>query len=131
HVRLLRAADPIESRGIMSNKATRMGRWTRLGNDPEQRAFVWVQHAASVEFDDDAKHVVVLQQVGNLFQLCRQPGKKEGIRAQARKYAKHSVRGGCSFFVIDDNTQRLAVRKGAGAVLDGRCSVAPRLECAK
>ena len=120
HVGLFRAADPVETRRIMSDKTTGPGQRGCLGNGPEQRTFAGVEHAASIEFDDDAKHVVVLQQIGE-FSLAvgrHQPGKKEGIGAQARKYAEHSVRGRRPFFVIDDKTQHLAIGKGTGAALD-------------
>ena len=55
---------------------------------PNSEPLVGVQHATSIKLDDDAKHVVVQQQVGSLFQSCYQPRKKERIGAQARKYAE-------------------------------------------
>ena len=56
--------------------------------------------------------------LGTFFSGGREPSKKEGIGAQARKHAKHSVRGRRPFFVIHDKMQVLAIRKGAGAALD-------------
>src|SRR5208337_3006689 len=118
HVCLFRAADPIETWRFMSDWASRPKRRTRFCNDPKQRAFVGIEPTASIEFDDDRKHVVVLQQVGSLFEHRRKPSKKEGIGAQARKHAKHSVRSRCPFFVIHNKIEFLAIREGAGAVLD-------------
>ncbi len=70
-----------------------------------------------VEFDDDRKHIVVLQQIGKLLKHCGRPRKIERIRAQARKYAEYSIRSRCTLFVIHDETQRLAIRTGASAAL--------------
>jgi hypothetical protein len=62
----------------MSNETPRSGQRACLGYGAEQRTFAGVEHAARIKFDDDAKHVVVLQQIGKLLQRWSvQPGKKE------------------------------------------------------
>ena len=89
HVGLLRAADPVKT-WRRTGEITRLGQRACLGNDREQRTLAGIEHAARITFDDDAKHIVVLQQIRNFFQLRRQPkpAHKERIRAQARKYAE-------------------------------------------
>ena len=98
---------------------------------PNSEPLLGVEHAACIEFDDDAEHIVVLQQVGELLQRLQKPGKDERIGAQARVNSEHAVRGRSPLLVIDDKTQYLSVRAGAGAALDWRCAVGPRFENVK
>ena len=84
---------------------------------PNSEPLLGVEHAARIEFDDDAEHVVVLQQVGKRLQRLQKPGKDERIGPQACVDPEHTVRGRCPFFVVDDNTQYLSVRAGEGAAL--------------
>ena len=86
---------------------------------PNSEPFAGVEHTASVELDDDAEHIVVLQQVWNLSSAM--PGSQARKNGSERKPANTrniAVRSRCALFVIHDKTERLAVRKSAGAALD-------------
>ena len=66
----------------MSDAAGRLRDRDGLGDRAEQRALRGVEHAARIELDDDAEHVVVLQQIWKLLERCGDPGEVERIGTQ-------------------------------------------------
>ena len=64
HVRLLGASDPVDAEDRMAEEGSLLRDRDGLGDRAEQRALRGIEHAARIELDDDAEHVVVLQQIG-------------------------------------------------------------------
>ena len=86
-----------------------------LGDRAEQRALRGIEHAARVELDDDAEHVVVLQQIGNLLERCGDPGEVERIGTQPGEHADIAFRCRRPLLVVHRERQRATARQRADA----------------
>jgi hypothetical protein len=76
----------------MSDPTVRLRNGNCLGDHAEQGTPRGVEHAARVELDDDAEHVVVLQQIGDLLERCGDPGQVERVGTQAGEHANIALR---------------------------------------
>ncbi len=118
YIGLFGLANPIEPHRRIADGGCGLRRRGRLGDCPEQRSFGWFQHPPCIEFDDDGKHVVVLQQIGNLpHRVQQQPGQVEWIRPQAGIDTEHPVRGRGTLLVVHHKAQRLPIRQCASSPL--------------
>jgi hypothetical protein len=63
-----------------------LGNGDCLGDGAEQRALRRIEQATGIELDDHGEDVGVLEQIGELPELCHVPGKVERIGAQPRKH---------------------------------------------
>ena len=68
HIGLLGTANPIDAWRLVSDKCAGPGNRHRFGDHREQRSLAGIKHALRVEFDDDAQHVVVEEQILKLLQ---------------------------------------------------------------
>ena len=104
---------PIQSKrgGSCPTRLFGLGSGVVSATTPNSEPLLGVEHAACIEFDDDAEHVIVLQQVGERLQRLQKPGKDERIGPQACVDPEHTVRGRCPLVVVDDNSA-IPVRQG-------------------
>jgi hypothetical protein len=102
----------------MSDWARGSWNWDGFSNDSEQGALAGIEHLASVKFDNNREHIVMLQQVGERLGMFYDPCKKEGIGSKTRKYSKHSVGRRCAFFVTHNKLQHLSIWTGQSATLN-------------
>src|SRR5262249_26113606 len=99
------------------------GQRNRFGSYAKERSFVGIQHAPSIKLDDNAKHVVVLQQVGNgPHSRHKGPRQIKRVGSQPGEDTKSAVGSGCSVPIVDHHTKRVSVRQSDGASLDGFCA---------
>src|SRR5262249_30174763 len=77
-----------------------------------------IEHAACIEFDDDAEHVVVLKQIGDLLERGGDPGEIERVGAQPGEYADVALRGRRPLLIVHGERERSAVRENASSALD-------------
>ncbi len=77
-----------------------------------------IEHAARVELDDHAEHVVVLQQIGKLLELADVPGEIERVGTQPGEHPDIAL--GCRrpLLVVHRERQLATVRQCADAALD-------------
>ena len=118
YVRLLGAPDPVDACDWMSDAAGRLRDGDGLGDRAEQRALRGIEHAARVELDDDAEHVVVLQQIGNLLERRGDPGEVERVGTQPGEHADIALRRRRSLLVVHRERQLATARQCADAALD-------------
>ena len=102
----------------MSDAAGRLRDGDGLGDHAEQRALRGIEHAARIELDDDAEHVVVLQQIGNLLERRGDPGEVERIGTQPGEHADIALRCRRSLLVVHRERQLATARQCADAALD-------------
>ena len=107
--------------GGCPTKAPGTRNWQRFGDHRRTASPCRDRARARIELDDDAKHVVVEEQILKFPHdpAVNEPGEDERIGAHPREDAEGAVRRGCSFFVTDKETKRLSVRQRASAALDG------------
>ena len=89
-----------------------------LGDCAEQRAFRRIEHAMRIELDDEAEHVVVLQQIWNLLEVSRRPGEVERVGTQAGEHADIALRGRRTLLVVHGERKLATARQCAHAALD-------------
>ena len=89
-----------------------------LGDHAEQRTLRRIEHAARIELDDHAEHVVVLQQIWNLLELGGDPGEVERVGTQPGEHADIALRRRRSLLVVHRERQLATVRQRANAALD-------------
>ena len=117
HVGLFRTSNPVDAGGRRSKRSGGRDR-DGLGDNAEQRALRGIEHAARIELDNDAEHIVVLQKVGNLLDLGDDPCEVERVGAQPGEHADSAVRGRRPLLVIDDEATARDPRQRADAALD-------------
>ena len=89
-----------------------------LGDRAEQRALRGIEHAARIELDDHAEHVVVLQQIRKLLELGDVPGEVERVGTQPGEHAEIALRRRRALLVVHRERQLATVRQRADAALD-------------
>src|SRR5262245_9864321 len=118
YVGLLGPADPVDSGRGMADAAVLLAVGHSLGNRAKQRAGCRIEHSMRGELDHKAKHIVVLEQVGDLGESGRNPSKVERIGTQTCVYANIAFRRRCAVFIVHGEQHAAAVRQFANAALD-------------
>src|SRR5262249_41071484 len=89
-----------------------------LGDGAKQRALRRIEHAARVELDDYAEHVVVLQLIWNLCERGGIQSDVERVGSDPGERADIALRRRCSCLVVHRERQFATARQLANTALD-------------